>query len=91
MRECQKLWGGLCMLYHAYTGGEAPPIIAIQNTQAPSEFLTTSIPKQKPWIPLTFAKIKSIQGFCLGIEVVKNSEGAYVFCTVLIWGAKPPL
>ena len=40
---------------------------------------------------LIFAKIKSIQGFCFGIEVVKNSEGACVFCTVLIWGAKPPL
>ena len=30
-------------------------------------------------------------GFCFGIEVVKNSEWACVFCTVLIWGAKPPL
>ena len=39
---------------------------------------------------LIFAKIKSIQGFCFGIEVVKNSEGACVFCTVLIWGAKLP-
>ena len=29
-------------------GGEAPPVTTIQNTQAPSEFLTTSIPKQKP-------------------------------------------
>ena len=29
-------------------GGRSPPITAIQNTQAPSEFLTTSILKQKP-------------------------------------------
>ena len=26
LRECQKLWGGLCILYRTYTGGEAPPI-----------------------------------------------------------------
>ena len=138
-------------------GGEAPPITAIQNTQAHSEFLTTSIPKQKPRLhknyldPLVneppcldfrskfiknFPKCsqgvqmlaeacerawagpkrsKRIQtgpnkdkllrvwvcpkesksflcslGFCFGIEVVKNSEWACVFCTVLIWGAKPP-
>ena len=38
----------LVYLYRTYTGGEAPPITAIQNTQAPSEFLTTSISKQKP-------------------------------------------
>ena len=29
-------------------GGEDPPITAIKDTPAPSEFLTTSIPKQKP-------------------------------------------
>ena len=29
-------------------------------------------------------------GFCFGIEVVKNSEWDCVFCTVHIWGAKPP-
>ena len=116
---------------------------AIQNTQAHSEFLTTSIPKQKPRLHknylsplvnyppcLTFRysnstenckrpknregllhfdsvllggnlatfnlallilqKIISTYGFCFGIEVVKNSEGACVFCTVLIRGAKPP-
>ena len=39
-------------------GGEAPPITAIQNTQAPSEFLTTSVPKQKPELLLSFAKLK---------------------------------
>ena len=50
LRECQKLWGGLCILYRTYTGGEAPSIIIIQNTQASPEFLTlpqvipTSIP-----------------------------------------------
>ena len=78
-------------MYRTYTGAEAPPITAIQNTQAPSEFLTTSIPKQKPWILLSFAKVKSSYDFCFGIEVVKNSEGACVFCTLLIRGAKPPL
>ena len=24
LRECQKLWGGLCILHRTYTGGEAP-------------------------------------------------------------------
>ena len=38
---------------YLYREGEAPPITKIQNTQAPSGFLTTSIPK------LIFAKIKS--------------------------------
>ena len=42
-----------------YTESEAPPVSAIQNTRAPSEFLTTSIPKQKPWILLIFAKTKT--------------------------------
>ena len=50
MRECEKLWGGLCILYHTYTGGEAPPLTSIHNTQASPDFLTlpqvipTSIP-----------------------------------------------
>ena len=34
-----------------------------------------------------FAKIKSSYGFCFGIEVVKNSEGACVFCIAVIGGA----
>ena len=38
LRECQKLSGGLCVLYRTYTGSEAPPITAIQNTQAPQSF-----------------------------------------------------
>ena len=38
-----------------------------------------------------FAKFESRWGFCFGIEVVKNSEGACVFCTTRIRGAKPPL
>ena len=29
-----------------------------------------------------FAEIKSSYGFCFAIEVVKNSEGACVFCSV---------
>ena len=50
LRDCQKLWGCLCILYRTYTGGEAPPITTIQNTQAAPECLTlpqvipTSIP-----------------------------------------------
>ena len=50
LRECQKLWGGLCILYRTYTGGEVPFIIIIQNRKASPEFLTlpqvipTSIP-----------------------------------------------
>ena len=32
----------------ALEGGEAPPITAIQNAQAPSEFLKTSIANPKP-------------------------------------------
>ena len=50
LRECQKLWGCLCILHRTYTGGFAPPITTMQNTQALPEFLTlhqvipTSIP-----------------------------------------------
>ena len=40
---------------------------------------------------LVFAKIKSISGFCFGIEVAKNSEGACVFCIAIIGGASPPI
>ena len=36
------------ILYCSYSGGFAPRISTVQNTQAHSEFLTTSIPKQKP-------------------------------------------
>ena len=37
---------------------------------------------------LIFAqKKKTIQGFCFGIEVVKNSEWACVFCIAVIGGA----
>ena len=35
LRECQKLWGGLCILhrtYTTYTGGEVPPITKMQHT-----------------------------------------------------------
>ena len=39
---------------------------------------------------LIFAKMNSIQGFRFGIEVVKNSEGACVFCIAVIGGASPP-
>ena len=47
-------------MYCNYRGGLRPPYkYGTQNTQAPSEFLTTSIPKQKPWILLIFAKMKS--------------------------------
>ena len=78
-------------MYHTYTGGEAPPpITAIQNSQAPSEFLATSIPKQKPKILLIFANIKSSYGFCFGIEVVKNSEEAVVFYIAVMGGLRPP-
>ena len=46
-------------------GGFAPHIGTMQNTQATSEFLTTSIPKQKPLDAFNFCdnekyKIKSI-------------------------------
>ena len=50
LRECQKLWGGLCILYRTYRVGEVPPMTTIQNTQASPELLTlpqvipTSIP-----------------------------------------------
>ena len=45
---CQKFWGGLCILQYTNMGGFAPLIRILQNTQAPPEFLTTSILKQKP-------------------------------------------
>ena len=36
------------------------------------------------------AKVKSIEGFGFGVEVVKNSDRACVFCIVVIGGASPP-
>ena len=32
LRECQKLWGGLCILHRTYTGGEAPATTTIKYT-----------------------------------------------------------
>ena len=34
------------------------PISMVQNTQAPSEFLTTSTPQQKPWLLSIFQELK---------------------------------
>ena len=48
-----------CILYLTYRGGFAPHVSTVQNTQAHSEFLTTSISKQKPYVLLIFQKIKS--------------------------------
>ena len=61
LRECQKLWGGLCILYCSYRGGFAPRISTVQNTQASPEFLIlpqvipTSIPIPIP-IPIKIPK-----------------------------------
>ena len=46
--KLSKTLSGLVYLYWTYTEGKATLITAIQNTQAHSEFLTTSIPKQNP-------------------------------------------
>ena len=82
-------------MYRTYTGGEAPPITAIQNTQAPSEFLTTSIPKQKPWILLIFGKIFGRWGEGPPIRTIQNTQAPSEFLAVQqirvpkkIWGAK---
>ena len=37
-----------------------------------------------------FAKIESSYGFCFGIGVVKNSQGACVFCTAVIGVPRTP-
>ena len=54
MRECQKLWGGLCILQFHFRGGYAPWKRTVQNTQAPPEFLTLPqvIPTSMP-IPIS--------------------------------------
>ena len=44
----KTLSGLVYFVPYLYGGRSPPPITAIQNTQAHSEFLTTSIPKQKP-------------------------------------------
>ena len=61
LRECQKLWGGLCILYCSYRGGFAPRISTVQNTQAPPEFLTLPqvIPTSTP-IPDLISKMYHI-------------------------------
>ena len=47
--KLSKSLSGLVYFVPYLKGGRSPPpITAIQNTQAHSEFLTTSIPKQKP-------------------------------------------
>ena len=46
--KLSKTLSGLVYFVLYLHGGRSPPITAIQNTQAHSEFLTTSIPKQKP-------------------------------------------
>ena len=53
MRECQKIWGGMCILYYNYRGGFARCISTVQNTQASPEILPlpqiipTSLANQK--------------------------------------------
>ena len=47
------------ILYCSYSGGFAPGLSTVQNIQAHSEFLTTSIPKQNPQLLSIFANIKS--------------------------------
>ena len=46
--KLSKTLSGLVYSVPYLYGGRSPPITAIQNTKAHSEFLTTSIPKQKP-------------------------------------------
>ena len=41
LRECQKLWGGLCILYRTYTGGEAPPYNYNTKYTSPLRFFDT--------------------------------------------------
>ena len=61
----------MCILYRTERGGEAPPITAIQSTQAHSEFLTTSISKQKPRLHKNY--------LCplVNYSLVLPSEGVY--------------
>ena len=48
LRECQKIWGGLCILYCMYRGGFAPRIGTVQNTgiQAWTFSVFSSLPIQ---------------------------------------------
>ena len=55
-------------------GGEAPPITAIQNTQAHSEFLTTSIPKQKPRLHKNYLDPLVNEPPCLDFRKEKQAE-----------------
>ena len=48
LRECQKLWGGLCILHRTYNGSEAPPITIMQNTQ----LCNTSLQLHQQGMPL---------------------------------------
>ena len=41
-------------------------------------------------LALLICKIKRSYGFCFGIEVVMNFEGAFVFCIAIIAGGEDP-
>ena len=59
LKLSKTLRGPVYFVPYLYGGRSPPPITAIQNTQAPSEFLTTSISKQKAQLLLIWQKIKS--------------------------------
>ena len=55
--KLSKTLRGLVYLVPYLYGGRGPPVTTVQNTQAPSQFLTTSIPFQQPQMLLIFAEI----------------------------------
>ena len=77
-------------MYCSYRGGFAPRISTVQNTQAPSEFLTTSIPKQKPWMLSILQKLKVDKFFALELKLSKTLSGLVYFVPLLYEGRSPP-
>ena len=85
-------------MYRSYTGGEAPPITTIQNTQAPPEFLT--LPQFIPTlIPISIPNVSDF--FDVVLPFASENKWPVADCTLqdqkrseglskLLWGFSCP-
>ena len=89
--KLSKTLSGLVYFVPYLYGGRSPPYNCNTKYISPLRVFDIFNAKAKTQATLKFSKIKSAQGFCFGIEVVKNSEGACVFCIAVIGGASPPV
>ena len=88
--KLSKTLRGLVYFVPYLYGGRSPPYNCNTKYTSLLRVFDNFNSKVKTLATLNYAKIESSYGFCFGIEAVKNSEWACIFCTILIWGAKPP-